>query len=63
MDNHLYSFITHNNQRKMSWVIQCPKHGKVVTEYRCEGMTQLEKHSKEKQTFNESCYLYEDPNV
>ena len=47
----------------MSWVIQCPKHGKVVTEYRCEGMTQLEKHSKEKQTFDESCYLYENPKV
>ena len=47
----------------MSWVIQCPKHGKVLTEYWCEGMTQLEKHSKEKQLFNESCYLYEDSKV
>ena len=47
----------------MSWVIQCPKHGKVVTEYRCEGMVQLEKHSEDSQKFTESCYLYEDPEV
>ena len=45
----------------MSWVIQCPTHGKVVTEYRDEGMTQLEKHSKEKQFLDESRYLYEEP--
>ena len=63
MENYLYLFIMYNNQRKMSWVIQWPKHGKVVTEYRCEGMMQLEKHSKEKQTLDESCYLYEDPKV
>ena len=47
----------------MSWVIQCPTHGKVVTEYRGEGMTQLEKHGKEEQFPDESCYLYEDPEV
>lgn len=44
----------------MSWVIRCPAHGNVVTEYRSEGMAQLEKHSKEKQFPDESCYLYED---
>jgi len=49
--------------RKMSWVVQCLKHGKVVSEYRCEGMTQLKKHSKEKQTFEEICFLYEDPEL
>ncbi|MCH9658092.1 hypothetical protein K0U27_05245 [archaeon] len=43
----------------MSWVILCPTHGKMITEYRCEGMAQLEKHSKEKE-IEESCYLYED---
>jgi hypothetical protein len=48
---------------KMSWVIRCPTHGKVVTEYRSEGMTQLEKHGKEEQYPAESCYLYEDPEV
>ena len=42
----------------MSWVIQCPKHGKVITEYRCEGIAQLEAHSKE--DTKESCYLYEE---
>ena len=45
----------------MSWVIQCPTHGKVITEYRCEGMAQLEEHSKEET--EESCYLYEDPDL
>ena len=63
MYNPLYSLITYSNQRKMSWVIQCPTHGKVVTEYRGEGMTQLEKHGKEEQFPDESCYLYEDPEV
>ena len=52
-----------NIQRKMSWVIQCPKHGKVISEYRCEGMAQLEEHSKEEKIFDESCYLYEDPDI
>ena len=47
----------------MSWVIQCPTHGKVISEYRCEGMAQLEKHSKEKKIFKESCFLYEDTDV
>ncbi len=47
----------------MSWVIQCPTHGRVVTEYRCEGMAQLEKHSEEEQFPDEFCYLYEDPEV
>lgn len=45
----------------MSWVVQCPTHGKVISEYRCEGMTQLEKHSKENKELHETCYLYEDP--
>ena len=45
----------------MSWVIQFPTHGKVITEYRCEGMAQLEEHSKEET--EESCYLYEDPDL
>ena len=41
-------------------MVQCPTHGKVVTEFRCDGMTQLEKHSKEKKLYGEPCYLYED---
>jgi len=44
----------------MSWVVQCPKHGKIISEYRCEGTTQLKKHSEERQTFDEICFLYED---
>ena len=47
----------------MSWVVQCPKHGKVISEYRCEGTTQLEKHSKEDHSYNDPCYLYEDPEI
>ena len=47
----------------MSWVVRCPTHGKVITEYRCEGMTQLEKHSKEERVLDEACYLYEDPDI
>lgn len=47
----------------MSWIIHCPKHGKVITEYRREGMIQLEKHGKEKQFTDEFRYLYEDPEV
>ncbi|MGH1567534.1 MAG: hypothetical protein ACRBB5_09025 [Nitrosopumilus sp.] len=46
----------------MSWVIQCPTHG-LISEYRCEGMAQLEKHSKEKKMFKEPCFLYEGPNI
>ena len=63
MEKTLYLFITKYSQRKMSWVIQCPKHGKVISEYRCEGMAQLEEHSKEERTYGESCYLYEDPDI
>jgi len=48
--------------RKMSWVVRCPTHGKIITQYRCEGMTQLEKHSKEDK-FDELCLLYEDPDI
>ena len=48
--------------RKMSWVIRCPTHGKVIAQYRCEGMTQLEKHSKEDR-LDELCFLYEDPDI
>jgi len=47
----------------MSWVVQCPKHGKIVSEYRCEGTIQLKKHSGEKQAFEEICFLYEDPEL
>ena len=47
----------------MSWVVQCPTHGKVISEYRCEGTTQLEKHSKEKQMSKGICFLYEDPDL
>lgn len=47
----------------MSWVVQCLTHGRVISEYRCEGMTQLEQHSKEKQTSEGIYFLYEDPDV
>ncbi|MDH3657412.1 MAG: hypothetical protein OEM77_04670 [Nitrosopumilus sp.] len=46
----------------MSWVVRCPTHGKIITQYRREGMTQLEKHSKEDK-FDELCLLYEDPDI
>jgi len=59
-ENSLYLSNQYSKQRKMSWVIRCPVHGNVVTEYRSDGMAQLEKHSKEKQFPDESCYLYED---
>lgn len=48
--------------RKMSWVVRCHTHGEVIAQYRCEGMTQLEKHSKEDR-LDELCFLYEDPDI
>lgn len=47
----------------MSWVIQCPKHGKVISEYRYDGLARLEEHSKEDETFDETCFLYEDTKI
>lgn len=47
----------------MSWVVRCPTHGKIIAQYRCEGMTQLEKHSKEEKIFDETCFLYEDNKI
>ena len=44
----------------MSWIIQCPNHGKVIRDYRYEGMKELVRHSKEEKVFSESCLLYED---
>ena len=42
----------------MSWIIQCPTHGKVITEYRCEGMIQLE--NTVKRTLR-NYVIFEDP--
>lgn len=43
----------------MSWVVQYRTYGKIIAQYRCEEMTQLEKHSKEIR-LDESCVLYEE---
>ncbi|MDH3312179.1 MAG: hypothetical protein OEM28_03410 [Nitrosopumilus sp.] len=45
----------------MAWVIQCPKHGKVLEDYHFEALKKLELHSKEEREYEEieKAYLYE----
>ena len=45
----------------MAWVVQCPKHGKVLEDYHFEALKKLELHSKEEREYEEieKTFLYE----
>ena len=45
----------------MAWVVQCPKHGKVIEEYHYDAIKKLELHSEEKRESGEQdkTILYE----
>lgn len=44
----------------MSWIVQCPKHGRITKEYHFEALRELDSHSGEEKISSDPCVLYEE---